>query len=199
MKEKKTTKNASNTSESSGYKISGVNLCKALKDKHMTGKELADRLGTSEQTISSYRKHDGNCRKSTLDRMAEILDVTPNFLQGLPDSPSEHFFKTKLPRHKAIKPLLDYIGIDVVYKDDTLFYRPDRNAEYVPIDVNMYEYLVSLSQKLVKEVFVEHYGSVVNYTGAKGYDAINKERIKKGGGEMVEVVYTIPSAKKDRH
>lgn len=60
-----------------------ITLDSVLKDKGITGKELAERVGISETQMSLFRSGKvKGIRFSTLDRMCEELGCTPGDLLG---------------------------------------------------------------------------------------------------------------------
>ena len=62
----------------------GENIRKIRKEKKLTQKELAERIGTTESNINNYEK---GRNKPTTDMLVKIcleLDVSADWLLGLP-------------------------------------------------------------------------------------------------------------------
>ena len=68
------------------------NVEKLLREKRMTQRELASKLGVSEVTVSRWLTAGDNGRNpsvKTLQKVAEILDTTPDYLLGNGEQKSE--------------------------------------------------------------------------------------------------------------
>ncbi|MBP5175331.1 MAG: helix-turn-helix domain-containing protein, partial [Treponema sp.] len=56
-----------------------------LKEKGMTQRQLAEKLGVSEVTVSRWMTDGANGRNpsvQTLQKIADVLETTPNYLMG---------------------------------------------------------------------------------------------------------------------
>lgn len=71
-----------------GNKITADRIKKALKNKDMTQKELAENIGISQAAMSRYMSGSRLPRVNILKDMAECLSVTPDWLLGLDDEKS---------------------------------------------------------------------------------------------------------------
>lgn len=61
------------------------NLNAAMKLNKLTQKQLAERLGTTQQTVSRWLNGKNEPDFSTLLKICSILNETPNSLLGLED------------------------------------------------------------------------------------------------------------------
>ena len=73
-------------------------LGELLKEKKMTQKELAKKIGCTEAAVSHYIKGDRVPRASILSKIAIALNTTSDYLmEGIPtDSKNEIFYAKKL-------------------------------------------------------------------------------------------------------
>lgn len=60
----------------------GVRISALLKNKRMTQKELAAKANITEAAVSHYIKGDRVPRSSVLDKLAKVLETTPDYLLG---------------------------------------------------------------------------------------------------------------------
>lgn len=64
-------------------------LADLLQQKHLTQKELAEKAGVTQAAMSHYVKGDRYPRASVMSRIAEVLDVTVEFLVNGADKNAE--------------------------------------------------------------------------------------------------------------
>lgn len=62
-------------------------IAKARAAKGWTQAELADKIGTTQQTIQRYENGIRNLTSEKLTKLAEVLDVSVTYLLGLDDAP----------------------------------------------------------------------------------------------------------------
>ena len=94
----------------------GDQLMKARKDKHLTQKELADRLGISQNTVSVYEKGKSLPDLGTAARMASVLDVNLDWLCGNENSLTE---KKGITAAEWMAYLLKLLNDPPQYRDKT--------------------------------------------------------------------------------
>lgn len=78
----------------------GERLKAVRKEKKMSQRELGERLGVSQQTIAQYEKAQSMPKSSTVDRLADALDVDWRLLQ---DEPRRTIVFTERDRQKIYK------------------------------------------------------------------------------------------------
>jgi transcriptional regulator with XRE-family HTH domain len=64
----------------------GQRIAAARRRADISQRELAERLGVTQQTIATLERRTSMPRSSTLVKIAEILDVSPNELLGVEGS-----------------------------------------------------------------------------------------------------------------
>ena len=65
-------------------------IAEARTAKHWTQKELADRIGTTQQSIQRYEAGSRNIRASVLMELSKVLDVSVAYLLGMDEEPEHH-------------------------------------------------------------------------------------------------------------
>lgn len=78
----------------------GERLKAVRKEKKMSQRKLGERLGVSQQTIAQYEKAQSMPKSSTVDRLADALDVDWRLLQ---DEPRRTIVFTERDRQKIYK------------------------------------------------------------------------------------------------
>ena len=76
--------------------------------KGWTQQDLADRMGTTQQTIQRYEKGTRNIKSSVLAQLSEVLDVTVAYLLGMSESGTPQADAVNVPLYGSIsagKPL----------------------------------------------------------------------------------------------
>ena len=68
----------------------GDNLKNARKQRNMSQRELAERLSVSQQTVGSWEVNRTSPPPETIAQVADILDITADFLLGITDSLDPH-------------------------------------------------------------------------------------------------------------
>ena len=68
----------------------GTKIQQALRAKSMTQKELADRIGTTEATMSRYISGDREPKPNVLANIATALHTTSDYLLGIEDAENDH-------------------------------------------------------------------------------------------------------------
>ena len=70
--------------------MTGERIKKLRKEKGLTQQQLGEMLGVQKSAIAKYENgRVPNLKKETLSRLAEIFNVTPNYLLGI-DEPAYH-------------------------------------------------------------------------------------------------------------
>ena len=70
--------------------MTGERIKKLRKEKGLTQQQLGEMLGVQKSAIAKYENgRVPNLKKETISRLAEIFNVTPNYLLGI-DEPSLH-------------------------------------------------------------------------------------------------------------
>lgn len=95
-------------------KVFRERLTQLLQEKGLRAAELARRVGVSETTISKYLNKEN--KKYAFDivlRIAQVLDVSPEWLGGMTDERRPFFEPPLLEIHQQLSPngknqLLDY-------------------------------------------------------------------------------------------
>lgn len=74
------------------------------REKKLSARKIADSLGLSEKTLSSYRRKNGNLPSvSTLVSLAEKLNVSTDYLLGITAEPSRNLDKKEIYSKTGIK------------------------------------------------------------------------------------------------
>ena len=68
----------------------GPRIQAARKAQGMTQKELAERLGVQNTTVSNWEKNLNKQDGDAIQRLCEILELTPNQLYGVEDRPARN-------------------------------------------------------------------------------------------------------------
>jgi transcriptional regulator with XRE-family HTH domain len=76
----------------------------ARRSKEISLEELAAKVGVSRTTIANYERHDTEPKLDTWKKLAEVLDTTVGYLQGLEDV---HVIKLDPSKHPRYAELLD--------------------------------------------------------------------------------------------
>ena len=87
----------------------GQNKIREARDaKGWTQQDLADRMGTTQQTIQRYEKGTRNIKASVLAQLSEVLDVTVAYLLGMGERDTPQVDAVNVPLYSSIsagKPL----------------------------------------------------------------------------------------------
>lgn len=86
--------------------IIGKNIKNARKSKHLTQKELAEKVGVSNTAIMRYEKAQRSPNNAMFEKIAEALDVTPSDL--MPES-----YKPKAEKKQTISGIFEEIQADI--------------------------------------------------------------------------------------
>ena len=77
--------------------MTGERIKKLRKEKGLTQQQLGEMLGVQKSAIAKYENgRVPNLKKETLSRLAEIFNVTPNYLLGI-DEPAYHGHSHNIP------------------------------------------------------------------------------------------------------
>ena len=67
----------------------GERLREARRDKGLSQKELADKVGVTNSRIGHYENERGTPTAETLVELCKVLDVSSDWLLGIPDKTQE--------------------------------------------------------------------------------------------------------------
>lgn len=87
-----------------GKSVIGARISGLLKEKRMTQRELSEHLGVDFRMVNRWITQDVTPSSKYLLEIADVLDVTPEFLMGVSDI-TPNSFKTDL-RHYTTEELL---------------------------------------------------------------------------------------------
>ena len=62
-----------------------IRLRESIKQSPLTQKEIAEKIGVSQQTVSKYMKEDIFPALDTLSELCKVLDVRADYILGLED------------------------------------------------------------------------------------------------------------------
>ena len=77
-------------------------IAEARRAKGWTQQELAERMGTTQQTIQRYEAGSRNIKSSVLARLSEELDVTVTYLLGMNDADESAPAYVQIPLYGSI-------------------------------------------------------------------------------------------------
>lgn len=84
--------------------IIGKNIKNARKSKHLTQKELAEKVGVSNTAIMRYEKAQRSPNNAMFEKIAEALDVTPSDL--MPES-----YKPKAEKKQTASSIIEEVKV----------------------------------------------------------------------------------------
>lgn len=74
----------------------GDRLREIREARQLSQKDLGDLSGIHQQQIYKYEKGDSDPTADTLTRIAQVLEVSTDYLLGLVDSPNQHLNEEEL-------------------------------------------------------------------------------------------------------
>lgn len=77
----------------------GTKIQKLRESLNLTQKELADKVGITDATLSRYENNKREPKAEILARMAKVLNVTTDYLIGRTDNKSSKVYTTTLDNH----------------------------------------------------------------------------------------------------
>ena len=85
-----------------GRSMSQNKIKEARDAKGWTQQHLAERMGTTQQTIQRYEKGTRNLKASVLAQLSEVLDVTVAYLLGMSDGDAPRADSANIPLYGSI-------------------------------------------------------------------------------------------------
>lgn len=137
----------------------GKRLKKLRESNNLMQKELAAKLGCSEKTISGYERGERSPKKDTLKKIAEIFDVSVDYLIGSEENNS--LFTKKDERDIAKS--LERIMCKLESEDGILAY----GGEVTDTDRDLYRIAIQNALEVIKLKNKEKYNPYKNNKSPK--------------------------------
>ena len=162
-----------------------INLTRLRKEKGLSQEQLALEIGVSRQSISKWERGVSQPELSNIDKICEVLEITPNELMGYIDErshkeKSKNISKSQLFVVFVIVVLL-FVCIFAVVRHNKEeyhgFYVNDFQMETIKEDYNTKTYLISFVPSIINNDF--EYSIMVEYESNKKevYDAYLKNSL----------------------
>ena len=155
------------------------------KEKGLSQEQLALEIGVSRQSISKWERGVSQPELSNIDRICEVLEITPNELMGYIDERSQKEKSKKLSKSQLfvvfVIVVLLFVCIFAVVRDNKEeyhgFYVNDFQMETIKEDYHTKTYLISFVPSIINNDF--EYSIIVEYESNKKevYDAYLKNSL----------------------
>lgn len=149
--------------------IKRVNLEKAMKEAGYSQTKLADAIGVSARAIGYYISGRNNIPEDNLRKIAEVLQVTPEYILGKTNHPDKDklnalmkdMYDHEITAYKYTRDFLKECGINFEWNesDNSLYMIPKKGFEPIYINENMYRFLIDQVRSFTKDLFLNYYNS----------------------------------------